>query len=37
MLQDPYIDRYISDEGGTVVDKAADELELIAVSKRPNR
>ena len=37
MLQDPYRDRYISDEEGTVVDKAADELELIAVSKRPNR
>ena len=35
--QDPDRDRYTSDEEGTVVDNAADELELIAVSKRPNR
>ena len=37
MHQDPKRDRYISDEEGTVVDNAADELELIAVSKRPIR
>ena len=35
--QDPDRDRYTSDEDGTVVDNAADELELIAVSKRPTR
>ena len=37
MHQDPNRDRYTSDEEGTVVDNAADELELIAVSKRPTR
>ena len=37
MHQDPDRDRYTSDEEGTVVDKAAKELELIAVSKRPAR
>ena len=37
MHQDPDRDRYTSDEKGTVVDNAADELELIAVSKRPTR
>ena len=37
MLQDLDRDRYISDEEGTVVDNAADELELIPVSKRPTR
>ena len=35
--QDPDRDRYTSDEEGTVVDNAADELDLIAVSKRPTR
>ena len=35
--QDPDRDRYSSDEKGTVVDNAADELELIAVSKQPTR
>ena len=35
--QDPDRDRYTSDEDGTVVDNSADELELIAVSKRPTR
>ena len=35
--QDPDTDRYTSDEEGTVVDNAAGELELIAVSKRPTR
>ena len=35
--QFPDRDRYTSDEEGTVVDNAADELELIAVSKRPTR
>ena len=35
--QDPDRDRYSSDEKGTVVDMAADELELIAVSKQPTR
>ena len=35
--QDPDRDRYTSDEEGTVVDNAADELELIAVSKRSTR
>ena len=37
MHQDPDRDRYTSDEEGTVVDNAADELELIAVSKRATR
>ena len=37
MHQDPDRDRYTSDEEDTVVDNAADELELIAVSKRPTR
>ena len=37
MHQDPDRDRYTSDEEGTVVDNAADELELIAVSKCPTR
>ena len=37
MHQDPDRDRYTSDEEGTVVDNAADKLELIAVSKRPTR
>ena len=37
MHQDPDRDRYTSDEEGTVVENAADELELIAVSKRPTR
>ena len=37
MHQDPNRDWYTSDEEGTVVDNAADELELIAVSKRPTR
>ena len=37
MHQDPDRDRYISDEEGTVVDNAADELELRAASKRPTR
>ena len=36
-IRDPDRDRYTSDEEGTVVDNAADELELIAVSKRPTR
>ena len=35
--QEPDRDRYTSVEEGTVVDNAADELELIAVSKRPTR
>ena len=35
--QNPDRDRYTSDEEGTVVDNAADELELIAVLKRPTR
>ena len=35
MHQDPHRDRYTSDEEGTVVDNDEDELELIAVSKRP--
>ena len=35
--QDPDRDRYTSDEEGTVIDNAADELELIAVSKCPTR
>ena len=37
MHQDPDRDSCTSDEEGTVVDNAADELELIAVSKRPTR
>ena len=37
MHQDQDRDRYTSDEEGTVVDNAADELELTAVSKRPTR
>ena len=37
MHQDPYRDRYTSDEEGTAVNNAADKLELIAVSKRPTR
>ena len=37
MHQDPNRDRYTSGEEGTFVDNAADELELIAVSKRPAR
>ena len=37
MHQDPYRDRYTSDEESTVVDNAAVELELIAVPKRPTR
>ena len=37
MHQDPDRDRYTSDEEGTVVDNAADELELIALSKHPPR
>ena len=37
MHQDPDRDRYNSEEEGTVIDYAADELELIAVSKRPTR
>ena len=35
--QDPDRDRYTSDEEGNVVDNAADELELIAVSILPTR
>ena len=35
--QDPDRDSYTSNEEGTVVDNAADELKLIAVSKRPTR
>ena len=37
MHQDPDRDRYNSDEECTVVDNAADELELVAVWKRPTR
>ena len=37
MHQDPDRDRYTSNEEGTVVDDATDELELKAVSKRPTR
>ena len=37
MHQDPDRDRYTSDVEGTLVDNAADELELIAVTKRPTR
>ena len=36
-MQDPDRHRYTSEEKGTVVDNAANELELIAVSKRPTR
>ena len=36
MHQDPDRDRYNSDEECTVVDQAAEELELTAVSRRPN-
>ena len=35
MHQDPDRDRYTSDEEGSVVDNAADKLELLAVSKCP--
>ena len=37
MHQDPDRDSYTTDEEGTVVDNATDELELIAVSKRSTR
>ena len=37
MHQDSDKDRYISDEESTVVDNAEDELELIALSKRPTK
>ena len=37
MHPDPERDRYTSDEEGTIVDNAADELELIAGLKRPTR
>ena len=37
MHQDPDKDRYTSDEEGTVVDNAADEPEMLAMSKRPTR
>ena len=37
MHQDPDRDKYTSDDEVTVVDNAADKLELIAVSKRPIR
>ena len=37
MHQDPVKDRYTFDEEGTVVDNAADDLELVAMSKRPIR
>ena len=37
MHKDPDRDRFTSDEEGTLVDNAADELELLAVSKRPTR
>ena len=37
MHQDPDRDRYISNEEGTVVDNVSDELEMLAVSKRPTR
>ena len=37
MYQDPYRDLYTSDEKGTVIDNAADEPELISVSKLPTR
>ena len=37
MHQDPDRDRYTSDNATSVVDNAADELELISFSKRPTR
>ena len=37
MHQDPDRDRYTSDEDGTVIDKAVDELALITLSKRRTR
>ena len=37
MRQDPDSDRYTTDEHGTVVDHAEDELALLAVWKRPTR
>ena len=37
MHQNPDRDRYTSDEEGTIVNKDADELKLIALSKRPTR
>ena len=37
MHQDPDRDRYTSDEEGTVIDNAADELELIAVFETPHQ
>ena len=37
IYQEQERDRYTSDEEGTLVDNAANELELIAVSKRPAR
>ena len=37
MHHEPDKDRYTSDEEGTVVDKAAGELELTAVSKPSTR
>ena len=37
MQQDPDRGRYTSDEEGLVIDNAAAELELIAVSKRQTR
>ena len=37
MHQDPDRDKYTSDEEATVVDNAAEEIKLIAVSKRPTR
>ena len=37
MHQDAYRDRYSSGEKGTILDHAANDLDLIAVSKRPTR
>ena len=37
MHQDQERDKYTSNEEGTVVDNATDELDLISVSKRPTR
>ena len=37
MHQDPDRDRYTSDEEGTAIDNAADELELIAVFEMPHQ
>ena len=37
MYQDPDNDRYTSDDGAIIFDHAADELDLIAVSKSPTR